>query len=61
MTEAALPPAPGEGIPPPAPIAPESPRRFNTQGLVVSIVTVMLAFLVGGLVVLVTGHDQIVT
>jgi general nucleoside transport system permease protein len=61
MTEAALPPPPGEGIPPPAPLAPESSRRFNSQGLVVSIVTTALAFLVAGLVVLVTGHDPIGT
>jgi simple sugar transport system permease protein len=61
MTEAALPPPPGEGIPPPVPIAPDGRRRFNTQGLVVSIITTALAFLVGGLVVLVTGHDPIGT
>jgi simple sugar transport system permease protein len=61
MSEAALPPPPGEGIPPPAPLAPESPRRFNTQGLIVSFVTLVLAFFVGGLVVLVTGHDPIGT
>jgi general nucleoside transport system permease protein len=61
MTEAALPPPPGEGIPPPAPLAPDGPRRFNTQGLVVSVITTLIAFLVGGLVVLVTGHDPIGT
>src|SRR5262249_11334586 len=56
MTEAALPPPPGEsGIPPVAeqPV-PEEGKRFNSQGLIVSIITTALAFLVGGLVVLAT-------
>jgi len=62
MTEAALPPAPGEAGPPPvASTIPESKKRFNTQGLVVSIVTTALAFLVGGLVVLATGHNPLST
>ena len=56
MTEAALPPAPGEGGPPSvAPTIPQSGRKFNTQGLVVSIVTTALAFFVGGLVVTVAS------
>jgi general nucleoside transport system permease protein len=62
MTEAALPPAPGESGPPPvASTIGESKRRFNTQGLIVSIITTTLAFLVGGLVVLATGHNPIDT
>src|SRR5262249_18937642 len=40
---------------------PETRRRFNTQGLIVSIVTTALAFLVGGLVVLATGHNPLST
>jgi len=62
MTEAALPPAPGEAGPPPvASTIPETKKRFNTQGLVVSLVTTAIAFLVGGLVVLVTGHNPLST
>ena len=33
-------------------------KRFNTQGLIVSIITTALAFLVGGLVVLATGPTR---
>ena len=53
---------PVTGPPPPVPPAgPETRRRFNTQGLVVSIITTALAFLVGGLVVLATGHNPLST
>ncbi len=57
MTEAALPPAPGGGPPPVAQTGPDDKKRFNSQGLIVSIITTTIAFLVGGLVVLATGHD----
>jgi simple sugar transport system permease protein len=63
MTEAALPNPPGEGGIPPVteqPV-PEEGKRFNSQGLIVSIITTTLAFLVGGLVVLATGHDPLGT
>ena len=40
---------------------PDDKKRFNSQGLIVSIITTTLAFLVGGLVVLATGHDPIDT
>jgi simple sugar transport system permease protein len=60
MTEAALPPT-EHGPPPVAQAHPEGGRRFNTTGLVVSVMTTVLAFLVGGLVVLATGHDPIGT
>ena len=43
------------------PLAPEEKKRFNSQGLIVSIITTTLAFLVGGLVVLATGHDPFET
>jgi simple sugar transport system permease protein len=60
VTEAALPP--GEsGLPPVEQHVPETGRRFNPQGLIVSVMTTILAFLVGGLVVLATGHDPIST
>ncbi len=60
MTEAALPPTEG-GPPPVAPLSAEPKKRFNTQGLVVSLITTLIAFLVGGLVVLATGNDPIGT
>jgi simple sugar transport system permease protein len=60
MTEAALPPTEG-GPPPVVPLAPDGERKFNSTGLVVSIITTTIAFLVGGVVVLVTGHDPIGT
>src|SRR5262249_9027900 len=62
MTEAAHPPAPGEAGPPPvATSVPETKKGFNTQGLVVAIITTLLAFFIGGLVVLATGHDPLST
>ncbi len=66
MTEAAVPPPAAPGPPPPGPPpvsepAPAEKKRFNTQGLVVSIITTFLAFLVGGLVVLATGHNPLRT
>ncbi|HEY4348063.1 MAG TPA: ABC transporter permease [Gaiellaceae bacterium] len=60
MTEAALPPT-EHGPPPVTPLAPETGRRFNSTGLIVSLITTTIAFLVGGIVVLVTGHDPIGT
>ncbi len=61
MTEAAVPP-PTEPRPPVVQqAAGEGRRRFNTQGLVVSIITTALAFFVGGLVVLATGHNPLST
>ena len=36
-------------------------KRFNAQGLIVSLITTVIAFLVGGLVVLATGHNPIST
>jgi simple sugar transport system permease protein len=60
MTEAAVPPT--EDTPPPAaPTVPEGKKRFSGQGLVISLITTAIAFLVGGLVVLVTGHNPIST
>src|SRR3954464_929867 len=61
MTEAALPPA--EAGPPPVAQAPPDAGsgRFNPQGLIVSIITTLIAFLVAGLVVLATGHNPIST
>ena len=56
MTEAAAPP-PASGPPPVAQTSPDDKKRFNSQGLIVSIITTTIAFLVGGLVVLATGHD----
>ena len=51
-------PAAGEPGPPPvAQTGPDDKKRFNTQGLIVSIITTTIAFLVGGLVVLATGHN----
>ena len=41
--------------------APGEKKKFNTQGLVVSIITTFIAFLVGGLVVLATGHNPLRT
>jgi simple sugar transport system permease protein len=61
MSESALPAEPGHGPPPVTQATPDEPRRFNTQGLVVSIITTLLAFLVGGLVVLATGHNPLST
>ncbi len=46
---------------PVAPLAPEGKRRSTGPGLIVSIITTVLAFLVGGLVVLATGHDPLAT
>ena len=60
MTEGALPPT-GEGGPTLTPLAPDGGRKFNSTGLIVSIITTTIAFLVGGVVVLVTGHDPIGT
>ena len=60
MTEAALPPT-EHGGPPLAPLGSDGGRRFNPQGLIVSIMTTALAFLVGGLVVLATGHNPLST
>ena len=60
MTEAALPPT-EHGPPPVAPLVSEPGRKFNPQGLIVSIITTTLAFLVGGLVVLATGHNPFTT
>jgi len=59
VTDAALPPT--EGGLPPVVEQPETRRRFNAEGLVVSIFTTIFAFLIGGLVVLATGHDPINT
>jgi ABC-type uncharacterized transport system permease subunit len=59
VTESALPPSEG-GPPPVAPLVPEG-GKFNSTGLIVSIITTTIAFLVGGVVVLVTGHDPIGT
>jgi simple sugar transport system permease protein len=60
MTDAPIPPE--AGLPPVAQEGtPEDKRKFNTTGLVVSIITVVIAFLMGGLVVLVTGHNPINT
>jgi simple sugar transport system permease protein len=61
MTEAAVPPSAEPREPGVQPLVGESPKRFNTQGLVVSIITTILAFFVGGLVVLATGHNPIST
>jgi general nucleoside transport system permease protein len=60
VTEATLPPT-DAGPPPVALAGPEEGRRFNTQGLIVSLITTVLAFLVGGLVVLATGHNPLST
>jgi simple sugar transport system permease protein len=42
-------------------LTPPEKKKFNTQGLVVSIITTFIAFLVGGLVVLATGHNPLRT
>jgi general nucleoside transport system permease protein len=62
VTEATAPTPPSQPGPPPAvqPL-PDEKKRFNTQGLIVSIITTLLAFFVGGLVVLATGHNPIDT
>ncbi len=57
MTGTAAPPPPAAGPPPVAQTSPDDKKRFNSQGLIVSIITTTIAFLVGGLVVLATGHD----
>jgi simple sugar transport system permease protein len=49
------------GPPPVAQPAPERKRRFGAQGLIVSLITTAIAFLVGGLVVLATGHNPVDT
>ena len=62
MSETDAPVPPESGLPPVAQEeTPDDKRRFNTTGLVVSIITVFIAFLMGGLVVLVTGHNPIST
>jgi simple sugar transport system permease protein len=61
MTEAAVPPSAEPKDPGVQPLVGESRKRFNTQGLVVSIITTILAFFVGGLVVLATGHNPLST
>jgi simple sugar transport system permease protein len=61
MTEAAPPPPPASGLPPVTELTPPEKKKFNTQGLVVSIITTFIAFLVGGLVVLATGHNPLRT
>jgi simple sugar transport system permease protein len=62
MSEAGASIPPESGLPPVAQeFAPEDKRSFNTTGLIVSIITVFIAFLMGGLVVLVTGHNPIST
>jgi ABC-type uncharacterized transport system permease subunit len=62
MTEAAAPPPPpASGLPPVTELTPPEKKKFNTQGLVVSIITTFIAFLVGGLVVLATGHNPLRT
>ena len=57
MSEAAAPPPAAPGPPPVAQTSPDDKKRFNSQGLIVSIITTTIAFLVAGLVVLATGHD----
>jgi simple sugar transport system permease protein len=57
---ATAPPAAG-GPPPVAQPATERKRRFQAQGLIVSLITTAIAFLVGGLVVLATGHNPVDT
>jgi general nucleoside transport system permease protein len=63
MSEAAAPPPPPPptGLAPVTEPAPGEKKKFNTQGLVVSIITTFIAFLVGGLVVLATGHNPLRT
>ncbi len=63
MSEAAAPPPPppSPGLAPVTEPAPGEKKKFNTQGLVVSIITTFIAFLVGGLVVLATGHNPLRT
>ena len=62
MTETDAPVPPESGLPPVAQEGmADDKRRFNTTGLIVSIITVLIAFLMGGLVVLVTGHNPIST
>ncbi len=58
-TEVVQPPS-EDGLPHVTP-PPETGRRFNPQGLIVSGITTFIAFLVGGLVVLATGHNPIDT
>jgi ABC-type uncharacterized transport system permease subunit len=57
VTEGAAPPPSAAGPPPVAQTSPDDKKRFNSQGLIVSIITTTIAFLVAGLVVLATGHD----
>ena len=49
-------------LPPAAPLEPDAgKRRFDPQGLIVSLITTIVAFLIAGLVVLATGHNPINT
>jgi simple sugar transport system permease protein len=62
MTDTDAPVPPEQGLPPVVQEGtPDDKRRFNTTGLIVSIITVFIAFVMGGLVVLVTGHNPIST
>jgi len=53
--------APDEELPPQATVAARLSTYLRGGGIVTPLITVVFAFLVGGLVVLLTGHDPIAT
>jgi simple sugar transport system permease protein len=53
--------APDDELPPDATVAAKLSAYLRGGGIITPIITVLFAFLVGGLVVLVTGHDPIAT
>jgi simple sugar transport system permease protein len=53
--------APDEDLPPDATVAARLSTYVRAGGVVTPLITVLVAFLVAGLVVLVTGHDPIAT
>jgi ABC-type uncharacterized transport system permease subunit len=52
-------PLPPEGVPPGSPLAARLALRQRAGGVVVPLVTALIAFLISGLVVLATGHNPL--